>query len=376
MNKNFIFAVATLVGAIVGLGMFGIPYTASKAGFFVGLGYLIALGGIMVLVHLVIGEIVERTREKHRLTGYIEKYLGIRAKQIVGVIIIFAIYAALLAYLIVAGKFLELIFGNFSDSFALGLAFWAVMSALVLRGIKTIGAMELFMTALLVLFTGMLFFSGAKSINASNFSGLNLGSFFLPYGVIIFALDGSFAIPEIRELLGISSKIYKRAIILGTLIPIFVYFIFMILIVGVSGPGTSEESLSGLSGSLGAGIVTIGAIFGLLAIATSYLVLGSNLKHTFQYDWKIKGWLAGLLVVSVPALIFIFGLQKFIEVISFSGAVFGAIIFIFTLLVYLKAKRHGDKQPGYVLNLPRVLVYGLIALFALGGIYEIIYLIT
>ncbi len=375
MNKNFLFAVATLMGTIVGLGMFGIPYAASKAGFFVGAIYLVFLGGVMILVHLVIGEIVERTKGKHRLTGYIEKYLGMRAKQAIGAIIIFAIYAALLAYIIVAGRFLELIFADTIGAFTLSLIFWAVISPFILRGIKTIGAVELGMAALLLLLTGVLFTLGIKEVNTENFSGFNLASFFLPYGVIIFAMDGGVAVPEMRELLKLDGKNYKRAIILGTIIPIFVYFVFMSLVIGVSGVGTSEEALAGLSSHLGPGIVKIGAIFGMLAIITSYLALGSNLKHTFEYDWRINKVVSGILVTAVPIAFFVLGFQKFIEIISFSGAVFGAIIFIFTLLVYQKARVLGDKEPGYALGLPRFVILALIVVFALGGIYEIITLL-
>lgn len=375
MNKNFIFAVATLVGAIVGLGMFGIPYAASKAGFFVGMVYLIVLGSIMILLHLSIGEIAERTKVKHRLTGYIEKYLGVRAKKVVGTIIIFSLYAALLAYIIVAGKFLELIFGDIASSFMLALVFWAVLSVVVLLGIRTIGAVELVMTGLLILFIGIMFLLGAREINLSNFSGVDFAEFFLPYGVIIFALDGGVAIPEIRELLSLDGKMYKRAIILGSFIPVVIYMMFMALVAGVSGENTSEEALHGLVDHLGSGFILLGVVFGILAIATSYLALGSNLKHTLEYDWKLNKNLSGFLVVSVPALIFILGVQKFIEVISFSGAVFGAIIFIFTLLVYQKAQKFGDRKPGYALRLPGGIIWALIILFALGGVYEIIYLL-
>lgn len=375
MTKNFIFAVATLVGATVGLGMFGIPYTASKAGFFIAGVYLVALGGVMMILHLIIGEIVERTRGKHRLTGYIEKYLGLTPKRIVGAIIVFGIYAALLAYIIVAGKFLAIIMQDLASPFVLGLIFWGFMSAAVIGGIRTIGAAELVMTALLLLFIGLIFLWGAGDIAPKNLAGFNPAAFFLPYGVIIFALDGSVAIPEIRELLKGDGASYKRAIIIGSFIPIVVYFLFMTLVLGVSGAHTSEEALRGLSGYVGSGAITLGAVFGMLAIATSYLALGSNLKHTFEYDWNIKKNFAGLLVVIVPAIAFIAGVQKFIEVISFSGAVLAAVIAIFTILVYRKAKKFGDQTPGYALRLPSFVLWGLIVLLALGGVYEMMYVI-
>ena len=71
--KNFVLATTTLVGAIVGLGIFGIPYTAARAGFFIVVIYIVILGIVALLIQLLYGEIVERTEGKHRLTGYTEK---------------------------------------------------------------------------------------------------------------------------------------------------------------------------------------------------------------------------------------------------------------------------------------------------------------
>ncbi|MBI3421057.1 MAG: hypothetical protein HY006_03255, partial [Candidatus Sungbacteria bacterium] len=95
MRKDFLFAVSTLVGAIVGLGMFGIPYTLMKAGFWIGIAYILGLGLLTLILHLIYGEIVERTSGKHRLTGYTEKYLGKKWKWILGTAVILAVYSSL-----------------------------------------------------------------------------------------------------------------------------------------------------------------------------------------------------------------------------------------------------------------------------------------
>ena len=202
-----------------------------------------------------------------------------------------------------------------------------------------------------------------------------LADFFLPYGVVLFAFAGILAIPEVRELIKMDGRQYKKAIILGTLIPMAVYILFTVLVVGISGTGTSHEALAGLSGILSSGAIRIGAVFGILALATSYLVLGLNLKHTFEYDWKTKKVFAGAMVTVVPILLFIGGIEQFIEIISFSGAVFGAIFAVLIILIYKKTLTHGDKEPGYTLSVPKLLLWGLVGLFALGGVYEIIYLI-
>jgi len=376
MNKNFLFAVSTLIGAIVGLGMFGIPYAAAKAGFFIALIYLFVLGGVTLLLHLMQGEIVERTKGSHRLPGYVEKYLGKKWKNILGAAIILSIYSALLAYIIVGGKFLVLLFPDFLDASAWSIIFWLVLSILVWRGIRTVAEVELGMTGLMTLFVFVLLFGSAGHIRLENFSGFNPADFFLPYGVILFAFSGLFAIPEIRELIKLDGKGYKTAIIWGTFIPGVVYFLFILSVIGVSGINTSEEALIGLVPILGNWITGAGAVFGLLAIATSYLVLGINLKRTFEYDWRFGSNLSALVALLIPISLFLAGLQQFIAVIGISGAVFGAVVAIAVILVYQKAQMLGDQAPGFILHVPKIIQWTLMLMFALGGVYEIIYLIN
>ncbi|OGZ58344.1 MAG: hypothetical protein A3B96_02025 [Candidatus Spechtbacteria bacterium RIFCSPHIGHO2_02_FULL_43_15b] len=372
--KNFIFAIATLVGTIVGLGMFGIPYTVSKAGFFVGILYLIVLGFVFVILHLMQGEIVERDNSSHRLTGFIGKYLGARWKAFIGLMIITGIYAGLLAYIIVGGKFLSSSMGGFLEPDIAGLLFWLVMSVFVWLGLKTIGEIELLMTGLLILIVVGLFVFGVGNLDLESLPPFNFSGLFLPYGVILFAYSGFVAIPEIKELLKNSSKMYKMAIIAGSGIPIIVYLLFTFMVVGISGENTTEEAFVGLENHLGGFVIRMGSLFGVLAIATSYLVLGVSLKHTFENDWRLPKWIAGFLVTVMPALLFVSGSQDFIKVISFAGAVVGAPIIISIVLVYDKILEKNKSRPSIV-NVPRFFRWGLIALFALGGAYEVIYLI-
>lgn len=373
MNKDFIFAVASLIGAIVGLGIFGIPYVAARAGFFIGVGYIVGISAVMTLLHLMIGEIVERTKETHRLTGYIGKYLGAQWKKHTGIAIILSAYAALLAYIIVGGKFLSLLFPNILTPFLWGLIFWIILSALVLAGIRTIAKIELIMASLLILFVFMLLGWGRGSIQLQNFSGFHVSDFFLPYGVVLFAIDGSFAIPEIRAFFSQDGSRYKRAILAGTLISALLFLLFAFAVVGISGDTTSKESLEGLIPFVGGGITTFGALFGILAIASSYLLIGVNIKNTLTYDWRMNSYFAGILATLAPITLFFMGAQDFTGIISFSATIFWAIMGVIIVLVYKKALRFGDRKPGYALHVPKLVLWGLMVLLALAGVYEIIY---
>jgi tyrosine-specific transport protein len=375
MKTPFLVALSTLVGAIVGLGMFAIPYTAMKAGFLVSIGYIVALGIVMLLIHLMYGEVVERTNSTHGLPGYAQKYLGKRWKQAAGLFVIFSVYTALLAYIIVGGKLLALAFPSPIDPFVWSIIFWLVLSLSVWRGVKTVGLVELFMSALLIVFVVVLFVWGVPDIEPRNFSTANFRDLFLPYGVVLFALSGILVIPEIRALLKNDGSKYKRTIFLGTLIPIFVYIIFTALVVGVSGIHTSEESLQGLLPYLGSWFVRLGALFGILAVATSYLALGLNLKDTFMFDWRVRSNMAALMAMLVPLLLFLGGANQFINVLAVSGAVLGATIGVIVALLYRRVQTGGERTPAYVLHLPNVVTWGLMCLLGLGGVYEIIYLV-
>ena len=134
-DKQFIMAIATLVGTIIGAGVLGIPYAISKSGFIPGMIILVILGFAVLILNLCVGEVALRTKGRHQLPGYAEKYLGKWGKHVMSFSIIFAIYGALIAYFIGSGNVLADIFnlGNWSFLF-LGLEISAsLMFSLILK---------------------------------------------------------------------------------------------------------------------------------------------------------------------------------------------------------------------------------------------------
>ena len=137
-DKKFFLALAVLIGTIVGAGIFGIPYVISKSGVLPGLFYFLFLGLAVLILHLVFGEIILRTEEKSRLSGYAQKYLGKNGKLLVTISMVIGITGTLLAYIIIGGNFLKIVFSPFFDlsSFRFGLIFWLILVCFVFRGIK------------------------------------------------------------------------------------------------------------------------------------------------------------------------------------------------------------------------------------------------
>ncbi len=311
-SNPFVLALATLVGTIVGAGIFGLPYVVAKAGVVLGVFYLALLGAVVMLLHLMFGEIALRTHAKHRLIGYASLYLGGWAKKLVTLSTVVGIGGALLAYTILGGDFLYIALGSFVpfSNFAFAIAFWFVLSLFILWGIQTIAKMELIFNIALFLVVGAIFFFAFPHIQTRNFILSDFSYVFLPYGVVLFAYLGLSAIPETAELFKHSTEkrqldnlIVWSSIIAGTL-----YLVFTLFVVGVSGAATSQDALTGLIPFLGQKVAVLGAVFGLVAIASSFLVLGNYLKNSFRYDYHLPYGAAAALTIFPPILLFMIGL--------------------------------------------------------------------
>lgn len=375
--KNFLFATAVLMSTIVGVGIFGLPYSGAQSGFLIAAVFLFALTLIMIFLHLLYGEIVSRTKEKHRLAGYAGHYLGRWGKRIVASSIIISFYGSLLAYIIIGGNFLHTIFSSLINvpSIVFNLIFFVIGAIVIYFGIRLIAELDFLMGIFLILIVLLIFYFGLPQIDINNLKTINLNNFFLPYGAILYALAGATAIPEIKEIFSQNGKRYKKAIILGTLIPAVLYFIFMATVIGLTGSQTSAEAIQGLIDLLGKKIILPGALFGFLATISSFFVVGLSLKKTFWYDFKINKNLSWLLVCSVPLILFILGFRAFIPIIVILGGLMGAIEGTAIILIYKKVKKHGIQEADYSLKVPDILRYIVISIFVLGFISILISMI-
>jgi tyrosine-specific transport protein len=375
-SKQFLYGISMLVGMIIGVGVFGVPYAVSRAGWTMGLFYFLLVSGILLLTHFFYGEIVLRTRESHRFAGFSEKYLGKYGKAVGAIVTIASFYGTLLAYIIVGGKFthvlLHPIFGG--SDFVYQIFFFAVMALMVLIGLRFIAGVEIALSVLICLMMILIPLIALKFFNFGNFISFDRDYAFLPYGILLFALGGSSAIPEIREILKEDGKEMKKIIFWGSLIPFIITAFFAFIMVGVSGQGTSEETIRGLQGILGDWIIFVGATFGILAIATSFLVLGINLKEMFVLDLKLSKYSSWFLAVFVPFFIFLIGSPGFIRVIGITGSLFGGLAGILIVLMFLRAKKLSDRAPEFNLKIPKPILYFVILVYTLGIVYEIVYL--
>ena len=374
MNKEkgvFLVAISILVGTCIGAGFLGIPYVASKVGFFPAIGYIILLGIVILLVNLYLGEISLRTKGDYQIPGYAKKYLGKTGITLSKFATIFVIYSAVIAYMLGIGESISfLIFSNSNYVILFGVFVGLFMSTFLWKGLPVLKKFEKIGVGIILALLVLIFIIFIKDVNTINLLTFNLSSIFLPFGVVLFALLSFHAIPEVRLVLHNNEKKMKKVLIASVLIVVLFYSLFTFLIVGSQGANTPEIATLALG--------SIFIILGIFAMFTSYLALGNALIQDFMFDNNFKKRKAWFLTSIIPILIFVFiklvasEFFSFTKVLSIGGSVSGALIGILVLFMIKKAKQKGDRKPEYSIPLNWFIIGLLILVFATGIIFEVI----
>ena len=364
-QKRFWATAFTLTGSIIGAGILGLPYVFSQSGFLIGIFWLIFLGAIMMFVNLSLGEVTLRTKKIHQIPGYAGKYLGKWGKRILLLAVMFGIYSALLAYLIGEGQILsKLFFGDVKYAIYFAFGFWAVMTLLLREGLRNLKKVELWGVIVIIGIILGIFIGLSQNINPNNLNYYDVSNFFLPFGIVLFALLGFTSIPELRIEIKRREKLLKKAIIVGTLIPIILYFIFTLVFVGVLGKNISEISTLSFGNTI--------IVLGIFTMMTSYFVLSFSLRDIFIYDLEKRRSLAFIFVSISPILIYFFfiffDLASFIRILGIGGAISGGITGILILLMNIKAKEKGNRVPEFSIPI-NWFVIGILSLILIIGIF-------
>jgi len=354
MPRLYIKGIGMMAGLIIGAGVFALPYAFAQAGVFWGTIHLVVSLFIVYLLHQWYGEVSFYTKGRHRFVGYVEMYLGKKAKFFSLLTTLGSYYFSLLIYAIMGGIFLT----NFTSLFNghtvefMTLLFFACGGLMALFKVSRIAEINFYLTVPIVGFIVYLLFFSFPHIKTENFfSAGNLlmnKNWFLPYGVWLFSLTGFSAIPPTRDIFFNSSiKSFKRVVSISLFLAAAVYIIFIFSILGVSGSFTTVDALSGIKAVMGAKVMAIGSIIGFLAVFTSFIALAVDMKSMFRYDYKIHKFPAWLLVIVPPVIIYLKDIGGFINILAVTGSAGMGILGIFIVLMrhkIVKILKIGDKE--------------------------------
>ncbi len=371
-KKSFFSSVAIIIGTAVGAGIFALPYAVSKSGVGIGLFYLLFLGFISIVLVLAYGEVVLRTPERLQIIGYTKKYLGDRWRIVAMLSFLIGLTGALIAYTIAVGSFVESLIGIQGgwEAFDYSLVYFGIIALVILAGLGMVVQIERIMVVFLMLVVGVIIVFGMPKINIENLTTFDPLYMFLPYGVILFAISAASAIPDAVDALREKASLFK-AIKIGMIVPLIIYMLFSIVVVGITGSATDEGAIPGLQSHLGQWVITIGTLFGIASMTTSFLAMGLVLREIYHYDFKFPKLLAWLVAMLPPLIIFLFKLTTFVTIISLVGGIMGGFDGIIILLLWRKAREVGQRKPERQISIPTWFQVIMLVVFIGGILYEL-----
>jgi len=213
-----------MVGTIIGAGIFGLPAAFSVVGFIPGTLLFFALAIVVTITHLLFAEQLLATRERQRLSGLARRGLGEFAFQLTAITYPLQIIGANYAYLVLGGEFLDVLAraaGLQIPVPAWQLFFWIGGALTVLFGLKAVAKAESVLSSakILVLIFAVLLTIPLASLSF-DMSG-SLSTWFLPFGIFLFALSGVSGIGEVVEIAGRRRPDAYWAVAGGTLLSAF-----------------------------------------------------------------------------------------------------------------------------------------------------------
>lgn len=384
MNQLYINGIGMMIGMIFGAGIFALPYSFSKAGLFWGMVHFLITFLILIFLNYLYGEIAYYTKGRHRFTGYVEIFLGKKAKEFAFLTTIASYYGSLLVYGLLGGLFLSNFF-NGAYKIEISLLFFITAGLLLFLKMARIAQVNFYLTVPLFAFIIYLLFVALPVIKIDNFfSNLNFtfnGDWFLPYGVWLFALCGFAALPEVRDIFfGKKLKLFKRVILISLIVSALFYFLFIFAVWGASNDQTSQDALSGIAKILGPKALLIGSLIGFLAVFTSYLAMATDMKNIFRFDYKISKFFSWLLTVVPPVILFLLGATDFVRILGLIGALGLGSLGIFIIFMARSLRKRIEKgEDGEILEptngeymrptrfLERIVLAGIFA----GVLYEL-----
>lgn len=365
-----------LIGTVVGVGIFGLPYVFSQAGFGLGLLGLVLVAALSLISLCIFSDLLAVNKGHVRFVAVIGNQLGPVGRAVAALAFIGSLWGALLAYLIVGGEFVYTVLHPLigGSLFQYQTVFWVVASACMIGGTLFVRRLQAVLIPLVFMMVVALALFALPQLHVEYLTTWQPEKSLLPLGALIFAFTGFASVPEAREALGRRKTLMRPALVLAIGLIAVLYILFTVAILGLTGPFTSPQAVESLRLVAGPWLATFVSLLGLCTVFTAYISAGNALLNSLLNDFRGRFLSSWWLVVAIPLCLFLAGARDFIGVIGATGGLLGGLCGVVLVLAYEKA-RLSEKLPKRQLALPQLLVGLCFVLFVAMIVLTLIELI-
>jgi len=369
-----------IAGTTIGAGMLALPLASAGIGFSTSLMIMIALWAFMAYTALLMIEVHQHAEQDATLHTLAKQFLGTKGKWVASFAMMFLFYALCAAYIAGGGAQFGERIASFTgievSSTTATLLFTLIVAAIVTVGTATVDKVNrvLFLIKIVAMALVLTFL-------APNVTESYLLSMPVEQGLVIAAIPVIFtsfgfhgSIPAIVNYLDGHTPSLRKAILIGSAIPLIIYIFWQVVTLGVVNQSTllENQGLSALISTLSTTVhqSNLGQAIGIfadLALLTSFLgvslglfeFLGDTIKKRTNGNSRL---VVGLVTFLPPMGFAMFYPQGFIMALGYA-AIALAVLAIFLPIMMAKKARSQAQESHYQVFGGNV---GLVASSAIG----------
>jgi tyrosine-specific transport protein len=360
MNTS-IGAMLIVAGTTIGAGMLALPMATASLGLWCTLALMLFWWGMMLYGAMLMVRLCRLYGQPASLPLLFRHFGPKPVEKILAVVLCFLFYALIAAYLTGGASVLyiflpETVRMHVSvSSLILAIAF--LFGFLIsLPRVWSDATNRLMVSIKLVAFVAMMVFLWpsiqGQNLLESHISFTKQSPFWIALPIVFTSFGFHGSIPSILKYVGLKSRSTLPILLWGSLLPCFLYLLWIAATVGVI-PHTGEHSfasvreqgqdigilldiLSHISGS--SSLLWTSSIFSLLAITTSLLGVGMGLHDFFQerFSGENTNLKSVLATFSIPLLFALFYPKGFIMALGLAAIALALLAIIFPAFLCLK----------------------------------------
>lgn len=376
-----------IAGTTIGAGMLALPLASAGLGFSTALLIMLGLWALMAFTALLMVEIHQYSSQDATLHTLAKEILGTKGKWIATFAMLFLFYSLCAAYIAGGGgQFTQRIseFTGFTISAPTGtLLFTAIVAAVVTIGTATVDKVNRLLFAGKIIAMIMVLTFLAPNVTESYLLSMPLGQGLIIASIPViftsFGFHGS--IPAIVNYLDGHTPSLRKAIVIGSAIPLIIYILWQLATLGVVSQAelVQNSGLSALIGTLArsahqSGLGSMIGIFADLALLTSFLGVSLGLFEFMGDTLRKKGaginrFIASVATFTPPLLFALFYPQGFIMALGYA-AIALAILAIFlpiAMVVRVRSQASSSEYYQVIGGKPALMITGVIGLLIVAA---------
>ncbi|NGX59188.1 MAG: Tyrosine-specific transport protein [Chlamydiae bacterium] len=332
-----------IAGTTIGVGMLALPIATGPGGFFPSIIIYFLCWAFMLCTGLLLLEVCSWMPEDSNLITMASRMLGTAGKIACWFIYLFLFETVMISHVAVGGNITSEIFTGQLGLIPSMIFYVILFSPIVYMGTKIVDRINVFMFSGVIISYLFFIFVAAKHVDFSKLTVVNWGKAWLAIPILFTSFTYQVIVPTLVTYMKRDFTKVRKTIIFGTSIPLVVYLIWQVLILGIipieGANGLLEAAASGqnavtpLKHFIGSTMVVgIGKAFGFFAMTASYIALSLAFLDFLADGLKVKkvGYRKAVLCLMVfipPLLITMINPNIFLTALGYAGGISCAILF-------------------------------------------------